>query len=154
MLLGTSTPLAEPAVPAISAMSIYPTPSTTSHSYPALIPATRDHDFPSLQRSIRKSCANSGTQVLGRASPSRPGRVPNLGWEPLPEQGKFPYAIILQGPKCRQTETSFSDSFNWQDGNSYKIKPSYREDPLHLKPTWQHPQLNQTRTRVREGGLH
>ena len=29
--------------------------------------------------------------------------------------------LSCRGPKCRQTGTSFSDLFNWQDGNSYKV---------------------------------
>lgn len=80
MLLQTLTPLAEPAVPAISAiMSIYPTPSTTSHSYPALIPATEDHDFLPYRDQLENPVLILGHRYLAWHHHLRPDRVPNLG---------------------------------------------------------------------------
>lgn len=78
----------------------------------------------------------------------RPDRAPNAGRDPLPEQGSFPCCYLIEGPKYRWPAGWVSQTCLIRK----IITLLYREDPLHLKPTWQHPQLNLTGTPMREEG--
>ena len=144
MLLHTLTPLAEPAVPAISAItSIYPTPSTTSHSYPALIPATEDHDFLLYRDQLENPVLILGPQVLGLASPSETWQGAQFGLGATARASQVPLCYYLVGAlNADKQKQVFQTCLTGKMTTLIKLQLSYVEGPLHLKPAWQQPQLN------------